>query len=87
MSQNQNSKFEMNKFFFELRPLCELPEIVESRNIGQIMDLEYLGVNSNVATLIVNFIVVELMDDTCPCIQWHVISIHRSNIQQKRMRK
>jgi hypothetical protein len=54
----------MNNFFFDLGPLCELIEIAKSRNTGQIMDLEYVGVDSNVAKSVVNFIVVELMDET-----------------------
>ncbi len=46
------------------RPLHKLAKIVRSGNSNQILDLEYLKVNSYIAELVVKFVDVELVDET-----------------------
>jgi hypothetical protein len=46
------------------RPLHKLAKIVRLGNCNQILDLEYLKVNSYIAELVVKFVDVELVDET-----------------------
>jgi len=46
------------------RPLRKLVKIVRSGNSSQILDLEYLKVNSYIAELVIKFVDVELVDET-----------------------
>jgi hypothetical protein len=78
MSQNWNSKLRTKNQFFWLRAIKWIPWVSQpklatsinntknpqSRNYGQNLDLECGGVDSNITESIVNFVVVQLVDET-----------------------